>query len=229
MTTVETEPAPAESRTLRRRMTEEQFVAWSLRNQARAEWVAGEVQVMNAVEWGHHEFTEFLTELMRRFVREHRLGQIAGEPYQVRLPRRRRRRQPDVFFIPTAKADLIERMQFNGAPDLIVEVVSPDSQTRDRRTKFREYEAAGVPEYWLPDPILRTFEAYRIGPDGRYVQLPEQDGAVWSAVLTGVFFRPDWLRQLHPPEVDPLLAEMSGERARLLSSPPPPASDKPVA
>jgi Uma2 family endonuclease len=229
MAIADTDPAVAESRTLRRRMTEEQFVVWSLKNQLRAEWVDGEVQVMNAVEWGHHEFTEFLTELLRRFVRLYQLGQVAGEPYQVRLPRQRRRRQPDVYFIRAAQAALIERMQFNGVPDLIVEVVSPDSQTRDRQTKFGEYERAGVPEYWLPDPTLRTFEAYVLGPQGRYTRLPERDGRVCSTALAGVFFRPDWLRQLHPPEVDPLLAEMSAERQRLLSSPPPPTSDKPVA
>ncbi len=110
-----------------------------------------------------------------------------------------------------------------------MEVVSPESQTRDRRTKFREYQAAGVPEYWLPDPTLRTFEAYRIGPDGQYVRLAERNGAVHSAVLPGLFFRVEWLRQLHPPEVDPVLTEMSAERQRLLSSPPPPASDNRVA
>ncbi len=153
---------------------------------------------------------------------------MLGEPYQVRLPGRRRR-QPDLFLVPPAHAHLLERMQFNGVPDLIVEVVSPDSQTRDRRTKFVEYQAAGVPEYWLPDPTLRTFEAYAIGADGRYRRLPEIDGKVYSTVLTGVFFRPAWLRVLQAPDPDPLLAEMSTERARLLSSPPPPASDKPVA
>ena len=84
-----------------------------------------------------------------------------------------------------------------------------------------------MPEYWLPDPILRTFEAYALGSDGRYLRLPERREMVHSSVLTGLFFRPDWLRQLHPPDVLPLLAEMSTERARLLSSPPPPPSDKP--
>ena len=100
---------------------------------------------------------------------------------------------------------------------------------RDRRTKFAEYEAAGLPEYWLPNPPLRLFEAYRLGGDGRYAPLPEVDGKVYSVVLPGLFYRTEWVRQLRLPKVDPLLAEMSARRHRLLSSPPPPASDKPVA
>ena len=118
-------------------------------------------------------------------------------------------------------------MQFQGSPDLIVEVVSPDSQSRDRVTKFREYEAAGVLEYWLPDPTLRTFEAYGLDAGDRYVRLPTTAaGRTYSTVLTGVFFDDAWLRQLHPPEDPlPLIYDMSTERARLLSSPPPPPSD----
>lgn len=216
----------AQPRTLRRHMTEEQFVAWATRTERRAEWADGEVQLMNAIELGHLEFTDFLKELLRRFVRQHGLGRVVGEPYQVRLPKVRRRRQPDVYFVPSERVDLMERLQFNGVPDLIIEVVSPGSQTMDRRTKFNEYRAAGVPEYWLPDPLLRTFEAYALGDDGHYVRLPEVDGRVCSKVLPGMFFRPSWLRKLAAPDPDPLLIEMSAERARLLSSSPPPSSDK---
>jgi Uma2 family endonuclease len=188
-------------------MTEEQFVAWAARTERRAEWVDGEVQLMNAAEFGHVEYTDFLKELLRRFSRQFALGRVTGEPYQVRLPRRRRRRQPDVY--------------------LIIEVVSPGSQAVDRKAKFREYESAGVAEYWLPDPLLRTFEAYAIGSNGLYGRLPEVDGKVFSTVMTGAFFRPEWLRQLHPPDPDLILAEMSAERARLLSSSPSSAPNGP--
>ena len=208
------------------RMTEQQYVAWAAASEQRSEWVDGEVRLMNAVEFGHVDWAFFLVELLRRFTRRWGLGHVVGEPYQVRLPGLRRRRQPDVFFVPAARRHLIRRMEFDGVPDLIVEVVSPDSQARDRREKFAEYEAAGVPEYWLPDPVLRTFEAYALGLDGRYARLPERDGRVASAVLVGAHFRPDWLRLFEPPEVDALLAEMVARRASILgSSPPPRASD----
>ena len=198
------------------RMTEEQYVAWAIGSEQRSEWVDGEVRLMNAVEVGHVDWAFFLIRLLGGFVIPRRLGKVLGEPYQVRLPHRPRRRQPDVFVIPTAKRHLVRRMEFEGVPDLIVEVVSPDSESRDRVEKFAEYEAAGVPEYWLPDPFLRTFEAYTRDDDGRYTRVAERDGRIYSGVLAGVFFRPDWMRLFEPPDVEPLLAEMSAERARLL-------------
>ena len=218
MATVDVNPPVAESRTLRRRMTEEQFVAWSLTRQLRAEWVDGEVQVMNAVELSHDRFVNFVRRLVGDFVEQHKLGEVFGESYPVRLPGQRRRRQPDAFYVAGARSSLVERTQCNGAPDLIVEVVSPDSQTRDRRTKFAEYEAARVPEYWLPDPPQRTFEAYALAADGRYARLPEEDGVVRSTVLTGLYFRPAWVWQLRPPEVLPLLAGMAVEPLKLLAA-----------
>ncbi len=224
MTAVNLDTHGAEPRTLGRRMTEDQFVAWATRSRRRAEWVDGEVELMNAVEVGHVDWVFFLVRLLGGFVIPRRLGKVLGEPYQVRLPRRRR--QPDLFFVPTAKRHLVRRLEFDGTPDLIVEVVSPESQTRDRRHKFAEYQAAGVPEYWMPDPTLRTFEGYSLDGNGRYHRMPERDGRVCSTVLAGLFFQPDWLRLFEPPDVESLLLEMSAERARLLSSPPPPPSDK---
>ena len=217
MSTVDTDTLVAADGVRRTvRMTEKQFVAWAARSGRRAEWADGEAVLMNAVELSHDRFTKFADRLLGTFVEAHGLGEVFGESYHVRLAPQRRRRGPDVFFLAAARSHLLERMQCAGPPDLIVEVISPDSRTRDRRTKFAEYEAAGVREYWLSEPPLRTFEAFALGPDGRYARLPEREGRVYSTVLTGVYFRPDWVWQLQPPDVLPLLAEMSAERARLL-------------
>jgi Uma2 family endonuclease len=129
----------------------------------------------------------------------------------VRLPKQRRRRSPDLFFASKSRLHLLEETQFNGAPDLIVEVISPDSQTRDRREKFNEYEAAGVLEYWLPDPVSRTFEAYALGSDGRFEALPLIHGQVHSKVLAGLYFRTEWVWQLKFPEASALAQQMSGK------------------
>jgi len=215
MATVNLEPAAAPSdRSDLPRMTEEEFVAWC-DEQTRAEWVDGEVVLMNAVEPDHGRLSFFIGHLLRGFVDEHDLGEVMGEPVTVRLPRQRRRRSPDLFFFGPAKAGQVTRQHFEGAPDLIVEVVSPESQTRDRHEKFQEYEAAGVPEYWLADRTLRTFEAYTLGADGRYASIPVTGGVVHSAVLPGLFFRPEWVWQLRFPKVAPLLVAMAEDRRRL--------------
>jgi len=74
----------------------------------------------------------------------------------------------------------------------VIEVVSPESQSRDRREKYLEYEAAGIPEYWIADPLSRMLEAYTL-LDGRYTPIPEREGRIASLVVPGWYMRPAWL------------------------------------
>ncbi len=209
-------------------MSEEEFIAWSLSTDVRAEWVEGEVVLMNAVNTGHGRLLSFLNKLVGGFVEEHDLGETLNDPVTVRLPRQRRRRCPDLFVVGTNDRDRVVPQHFDGVPELVVEIVSPDSRHRDAVVKFKEYERAGVSEYWLADPEMRSFAAFSLGPDGRYSMIAEAAGRICSRSLLGLYFRSDWVWQLQFPKVAPLLAEMSAERARLLSSSPPPPSDKPV-
>ena len=55
----------------------------------------------------------------------------------------------------------------HGAPDLVVEVLSPSTMTRDRGVKMRHYAAAGVREYWLVQPLEKTVEVY-LNHDGTF-------------------------------------------------------------
>ncbi len=198
------------------RMTEEEFVAWCT-EERRAEWVDGEVVLMDAVNTGHGQLVTFLNKLVGGFVEEQYLGDILNEPVVVRLPRQRRRRSPDLFFFTHAQRDRLLAEHFEGPPTQIVEVVSPDDRRRDTVVKFAEYEAAGVPEYWIADRELRSFVAFGLATDGRYAPLPEVDGTVYSAVLPGLFFRPEWVWQLRFPKPGPLLAVMAAERTKRLA------------
>ncbi|ADG06450.1 Uma2 family endonuclease [Kyrpidia tusciae] len=49
-----------------------------------------------------------------------------------------------------------------GTPDLIVEVLSPNTAAKDRTVKLRRYQRAGVREYWIVDPVHKTVEVYRL-------------------------------------------------------------------
>ncbi len=191
-------------------MTEQQFVDWC-DDQTWAEWIDGEVVVMSPVNIEHGRLFAFLFTLLNEFVDRQSLGQALAEPVQIRFARLRRRRSPDIIFIAAARSDIIRHAHIEGAPDLILEIVSPDSQSRDRRDKFLEYEAAGVREYWIVDPVSKTLEAYALFEGRKYRQIDGKD-AIKSSLLPGFSIKPTWLWKATLPKVSACLREMKSRR-----------------
>ena len=68
--------------------------------------------------------------------------------------------QPDVVYVSNERRGVIKERGLEGAPDLVVEVLSPSTEARDRGVKLRRYAAAGIPYYWLLAPRTRSLEAY---------------------------------------------------------------------
>jgi len=185
------------------RMTFEEFLEWADEDTF-AEWVDGEVIVMSPVSFVHQNLSDFLAALLRHFTEAKELGLILTAPFLMKLDVRPSGREPDIIFIAREHSTLLKNVFLDGPADLAVEVVSPDSQTRDRRDKFHEYQMAGVREYWLIDPSRKQAEFYLLGPDGIYASMPVgEDGIFHSEVLDGFWIKVDWLWQ------DPLPTLMS--------------------
>jgi Uma2 family endonuclease len=92
--------------------------------------------------------------------------------------------QPDVIYVSRERAGILGR-RVEGAPDLVVEILSPATGRRDLGEKMRLYAESGVAEYWIVDPDLETFEFLENTPAGFHVRLPE--GAVYrSAAIAGL-------------------------------------------
>jgi Uma2 family endonuclease len=176
------------------RMTEEEFVVWCDED-TKAEWIDGEVIMPPPANLQHVDLAGFLNFVLRGFATARGLGVVYGPELQVRFASLRRRRVPDLLFVSTERVRILKTTEVDGAPDLIVEIVSPDSPARDWREKYLEYEAAGVREYWVVDPMSRRFEGYALDVEGRYVLIEEKAGVVFSSVLTGFFLKPAWLWQ----------------------------------
>jgi Uma2 family endonuclease len=92
--------------------------------------------------------------------------------------------QPDLVYLSASRRDLI-RDQVDGAPDLVIEVLSPGSHHRDRVAKLRLYAMAGVGECWLVDPDTRTFE-FLVNRRGRFVVSVPEDDVHASPVVPGL-------------------------------------------
>lgn len=189
------------------RMTEEEFVSWCDED-TNAEWVDGEVIMPSPANLKHVDLAGFLNLVLRGFVTSRSLGVVYGPELQVRFASLRRRRVPDLLFVSTERMHILKPTEVDGAPDLIVEIVSPDSPARDWREKYLEYEAAGVREYWVVDPMSQRFEGYTLAADGRYALIAEKDGVVYSTVLAGFFLKPAWLWQEPLPNPLDILREL---------------------
>lgn len=76
--------------------------------------------------------------------------------------------RPDLIYISGKNRGIVEEKRINGAPHLVVEILSPSTRAKDRIRKRRIYERAEVPHYWIVDPADKVMEAYAL-TNGAYV------------------------------------------------------------
>ena len=174
-----------------RRMTEQEFLDW-IDSETRAEWVDGEVIVMAAVGVDHDKATYWARSLVSDYLEAKDEDGVVTSDVLVRLPKLRRLRAPDVAVVLGHRAHIVKDRSIDGAPDLIIEVVSPDSVARDWQQKYIEYAKAGVKEYWVIDRLAGQMEAYTLKA-GKYVRIEEKSGKIASVVLPGFYLRPEWV------------------------------------
>ena len=92
--------------------------------------------------------------------------------------------QPDVLYVSPERREILQDW-IEGAPDLVVEVLSPSTARMDRLLKLNRYAEGGVREYWLVDPAARTIEF--LVNDGEHFVVHAQDGGSWtSPAVAGV-------------------------------------------
>jgi Uma2 family endonuclease len=118
---------------------------------------------------------QIATELTRQFATFllDKSCQVYASPFDVRLPEGDEAEneistvlQPDISVI--CDSNKLDDAGCIGAPDLIVEILSPSTSRKDHKEKFNRYERAGVKEYWLVDPVANTVSVFKLGADKRY-------------------------------------------------------------
>ena len=152
----------------------------------RHELVKGELRRMAPSGFEHGVIIVRLTRLLGNFVDQHKLGYVAGAETGYTVERNPDTvRGADVSFVAAARVPpgALTKKFWEGAPDLAVEVVSPDDRVRDVEQKVHEYLHAGARLLWVVSPTLRTVTVYR--PGANPIVLRESDELSGEDVVPG--------------------------------------------
>ncbi|MFT5369807.1 MAG: Uma2 family endonuclease [Candidatus Latescibacterota bacterium] len=183
-------------------MSFEEYMAWGDED-VRSELVGGKVLIMSPISFKHQEIVSFLTAIFRIYTEVTHTGHILTAPFAMRIGDKTVR-EPDLLFVCKTNEYRLTNTYLNGPADMVIEIISPESIGRDRGVKFVEYESAGVPEYWLIDPIRQQVEFYRLN-GSHYQLINPTDGIYKTDLLPSFFIQTNWFWQDPlPPILDTL-------------------------
>lgn len=169
-----------------------------------ADLIHGEIATHSPVSIRHAELLNFVDLLVRTYVERHDLGKVYREVVAIQLSPRNVF-LPDLAFYRKDRLNLIGEMSIDGAPDLVVEVLSERTAHRDVGIKFVEYEEHGVSEYWVLDPHTLAHRFY--AREGElFVEFAAGEQDLSSRVLTGLPLKRSWLDPATLPKVADCLA-----------------------
>ena len=122
----------------------------------------------------HQRILLMLARLLADWVDQHEMGEVFIAPFDVILSENDTM-QPDVLFVAEARRSIITRRACEGAPDLVVEILSPSTSRRDLGIKRERYALFGVREYWIVDPVAMSLEVLALR-EGEFVSLGTYTG-----------------------------------------------------
>lgn len=166
------------------RQRREQFYR-DITPEQKIEFIDGEVVLHSPARNRHLDASGFIYSLLRTYVAVHRCGQVKLEKCLCVFPRNDY--EPDVvYFGPDKSAGLApETMKFP-VPDLVVEVLSPSTESRDRGVKFEDFASNGVTEYWIVDAEAQVVEQYLLANGEYLLALKSGSGILTCRAISGL-------------------------------------------
>lgn len=210
--------APPKRRLARRKpvparlMTSEEFLDW-LEPGKRADLIDGEIHLHSPVNIRHANLVNFLDHLLRLFLQATDTpGALHRETVAIRL-NLRDTFMPDLeFFEPYQVAQFAEA-HIPLAPRFCVEVLSLSTKRNDLGRKFIAYEAHGVEEYWLIDPMAGEHRFFRRAGQ-MFQEFAVAEERIGSVTIAGFWIKRAWLGPENPPKVGACLGEILKTRSR---------------
>lgn len=165
------------------------------------EWVDGVVIKMSPVSGKHDELTRYFTRLLEAYFALRKIGTIRISPFVMRLDKVNSRREPDVQVILDDNPGTLTDTYMDGGADICIEVVSPANADSDYGDKFQEYEAGGVREYWIIDPLRKECRFHRLSDTGVYQTISPQENEYSTPRLPQFVLPIDTLWQEELPDI----------------------------
>lgn len=126
-----------------------------------------------------------LNEALKKFVRDNKLGSVFYAPLDVYLDKYSTV-QPDIFFISKERTHIIGDKKIEGAPDFVIEIISPGTAYYDWIDKKDLYAKFGVKEYWIVDPEKQTVQIFEnVSNQFQLLQEEKETGIAKSKLLQG--------------------------------------------
>ncbi len=129
----------------------------------RHEAIEGELYVTPAPSSRHQRVAMRLTLALNRLLVDRDLGELFFAPIGVEFPDTQEGVQPDLVFVSRSRSGIIVEEGLRGAPDLVVEILSPTTASRDRGVKRKLYERQGIAQYWIVDIEAEAVEVWTFG------------------------------------------------------------------
>ena len=148
----------------------------------RHELIDGEHFVTPAPVRHHQRLAIRLTFALESWLRQHPVGELSVAPMDVILSDVDVV-QPDLLFVSKERAEILGKW-VHGAPDLVIEILSPSTRRVDEITKRRLYERVGVREYWIVDGEIEVVKIYRRHADGSFPRVLELSSEVGDSLDT---------------------------------------------
>lgn len=126
----------------------------------RHEIIDGEHYVTPSPNTKHQSVSVNLVAILKAYLKGHPGGAVFAAPFDVVFSDLDVV-EPDLLYISRARANLLTAQHVRGAPDLVVEILSPGTRSTDEVVKRKLYERSGVEEYWIVDPDLESMKIYR--------------------------------------------------------------------
>jgi Uma2 family endonuclease len=141
----------------------------------RYEIIDGELYVSPAPNTKHQRVAGRLFRVLADHSDSAELGEVFIAPYDLKLGDPSIV-QPDILYISWERHDIVTRLNAQGAPDLVIEIISPSSTRMDLEIKRDLYARHGIPHYWVAHPEQEWLRAYALGADGQYELVTEGHG-----------------------------------------------------